>query len=67
LILFVGVIFVTIIERKFLGRAQLRLSPNKVRVFGGVQPMLDGVKLFLKNSLNVISVKKVFFIFSFFF
>jgi NADH:ubiquinone oxidoreductase subunit H len=42
----INVAFITLLERKILGLSQLRLGPNKVRVFGVTQPFRDAIKLF---------------------
>jgi len=47
-----GVAFFTLLERKFLRLTQNRLGPNKVLVKGILQPVLDGIKLFLKEGIN---------------
>ena len=49
-----GIAFLTLIERHFLGLTQNRLAPNKVILWGLIQPLLDGVKL-LKKELLIIS------------
>lgn len=41
--------FITLFERKALGFSQLRLGPNKVTFLGLLQPVVDGLKLFLKE------------------
>jgi len=45
--------FRTHLERKLLSLVQLRLGPNKVWLFGLAQPVLDGIKLFLKGRFNL--------------
>nr|BAJ08230.1 NADH dehydrogenase subunit 1 [Acanthosaura armata] len=45
----VAVAFLTLLERKMIGSAQLRKGPNTVGPAGLLQPMADGVKLFIKE------------------
>jgi NADH-quinone oxidoreductase subunit H len=49
--LLISVAYFTLIERQILGNMQRRLGPNVVGVFGLLQPMADGVKLLLKESI----------------
>lgn len=58
-----AIAFYTLFERKFLGHAQLRKGPNKVRIIGLPQPFSDAIKLFLKqSSAPLYSNSKFFFL-----
>ncbi len=47
----VAVAYLTYVERKVISAMQLRRGPNVVGPFGLLQPMADGVKLFLKETV----------------
>jgi len=49
LVLF-GFAYLTLIERKLMGRMQLRYGPNRVGPYGLLQPIADLVKLIRKES-----------------
>lgn len=55
LIILLGIIlsvaYITLLERKLMGAVQRRIGPNKVGYLGLIQPLMDGVKLILKENI----------------
>lgn len=49
--------YLTLAERKILGRMQSRFGPNRVGPFGLMQPLADGLKLLLKEQITPREVK----------
>ncbi|MGQ9813619.1 MAG: NADH-quinone oxidoreductase subunit NuoH [Candidatus Roseilinea sp.] len=51
-----GFAYMTWVERKFIGRLQARLGPNRAGPFGLLQPVADGLKLIFKESITPANV-----------
>jgi NADH-quinone oxidoreductase subunit H len=61
-ILLVCVAYTVLLERKVVGRIQNRWGPSRVGPFGLLQPLVDGLKLFLKEDLMPTSVYRPLYI-----
>lgn len=64
ILILVSVAFFTLLERKKLSSFQNRIGPNKVGIWGLLQAVADGVKLFLKESVLPQNSNFVIFILS---
>ena len=60
--LMIAMAYVTYAERKVIGAMQLRQGPMTVGPFGLLQPIADGVKLFLKETVIPSGANKIVFI-----
>lgn len=60
----ISVAYFTLAERKILGSIQRRRGPNVVGVFGLLQPLSDGFKLLVKETVLPSSSNKIIFFLS---
>ena len=56
------VAYLTLAERKILGRIQVRYGPNRVLPFGLGQPIADGIKAFFKEDVIPARADKPLFV-----
>src|SRR5246127_5211855 len=63
LVLFLmAVAYTVLFERKVVGRIQNRWGPSRVGPFGLMQPLADGIKLFLKEDLMPTGVYRSLYV-----
>jgi len=60
----ISVAYLTLIERQLMGILQRRKGPSVVGFTGLLQPLADGLKLFLKEIIIPSSANKILFIFA---
>jgi NADH-quinone oxidoreductase subunit H len=61
-ILLTCVAYTVLLERKVVGRIQNRFGPSRVGPFGLLQPLADGLKLFLKEDIMPTAVYRPLYI-----
>ncbi len=57
-----AVAYTVLLERKVIGLIQNRWGPSRVGPFGLLQPLADGIKLFLKEDLMPLAVERPLFV-----
>lgn len=62
--LLISVAYFTLAERKIMGAIHKRRGPNVIGVYGLLQPLADGLKLLVKETVLPSSANKLLFIFS---
>jgi len=62
--LLISVAYFTLAERKILGAIQRRRGPNVIGVYGLLQPLSDGLKLLVKETVLPSNSNKFIFIIS---
>jgi NADH-quinone oxidoreductase subunit H len=60
----ISVAYLTLAERKIMGSMQQRVGPNVAGFFGLLQPLADGLKLLLKESVIPTNADTFSFIFA---
>jgi NADH-quinone oxidoreductase subunit H len=55
----VTMMYLTWFERKLIGRIQNRIGPNRVGIFGLLQPIADGIKMLTKEDIVPEGADKV--------
>ena len=60
--LLISVAYFTLAERKIMGAMQRRKGPNVVGTFGLLQPLADGFKLLIKETVIPSNANTVVFI-----
>ncbi len=55
----VTMMYLTLLERKIVGRMQNRIGPNRVGIWGVLQPLADGVKMLTKEDIVPLHADKL--------
>lgn len=56
--------YMILIERRLLGRFQIRYGPNRAGPFGLLQPLADGIKLLLKEDIVPAASDRALFLYA---
>ena len=62
--LLIAIAYFTLVERKILASIQRRRGPNVVGIFGLLQPLADGLKLFVKETILPSNADIILFVFA---
>ncbi len=54
--------YVSLLERRLLGRFQLRFGPNRVGPFGLLQPLADGLKMIFKENFMPTGADRLLYV-----
>jgi len=57
-----AVAYITLAERKVIGYIQVRIGPNRVGPLGLLQPIADGIKLILKETIIPTNANRFLFL-----
>ena len=60
----IAVAYFTLLDRKVMAAMQRRRGPNVVGIWGLLQPLADGLKLLLKESIIPVNANNFLFIFA---
>ena len=60
----ISVAYFTLVERKFMASIQRRRGPNVIGYLGLLQPLADGLKLFVKETIVPTSANKALYFFA---
>jgi NADH-quinone oxidoreductase subunit H len=61
IIILLGIAYITLAERKVMGRMQRRVGPNIVGVYGVLQPLVDAIKLIVKETIIPQQSNKIYY------